>query len=190
MAADTRPYKSKEQDGQGNEIILRDQQLVEQASQTTMASGEYFEIVDVDGRMAKIPKANMVDIVREALGSLLNGLTDQTTVTKVPSLNGNTLGASTVATLASVLGGLLRIKHLGTYPTNQLPCTINVGSCFLVIKQIGGQRASIYYVDYWTTSVTLVGGDNTAISSITKAAKGRDVTIAGSAGIDIISIED
>lgn len=104
MAADTRPYKSKEQDGQGNEIILRDQQLVEQASQTTMASGEYFEIVDVDGRMAKIPKANMVDIVREALGSLLNGLTDQTTVTKVPSLNGNTLGASTVATLASVLG--------------------------------------------------------------------------------------
>lgn len=104
MAADTRPYKSKEQDGQGNELIIRDQQLVEQASQTTMASGEYFEIVDVDGRMAKIPKANMVDIVREALGSLLNGLTDQTTVTKVPSLNGNTLGASTVATLASVLG--------------------------------------------------------------------------------------
>ena len=71
-----------------------------------------------------------------------------------------------------------------------MPCTINVGSCFLVIKQNGGQRASIYYVDYWTTSVTLVGGDNTAISSITKAAKGRDVTIAGSAGIDIISIED
>lgn len=104
MAADTRQYKSKEQDGQGNEVIIRDQQLVEQSSQTTMASGEYFEIVDVDGRMAKIPKANMVDIVREALGSLLNGLTDQTTVTKVPSLNGNTLGASTVATLASVLG--------------------------------------------------------------------------------------
>lgn len=115
MAADTRPYKSKEQDGQGNEIILRDQQLVEQASQTTMASGEYFEIVDVDGRMAKIPKANMVDIVREALGSLLNGLTDQTTVTKVPSLNGNTLGASTVATLASVLGGIRKVEG---YPAN------------------------------------------------------------------------
>ena len=113
MAADTRPYKSKEQDGQGNELIIRDQQLVEQASQTTMASGEYFEIVDVDGRMAKIPKANMVDIVREALGSLLNGLSDQTTVTKVPSLNGNTLGASTVATLASVLGVII------AYPTTQ-----------------------------------------------------------------------
>ena len=112
MAADTRPYKSKEQDGQGNEVIIRDQQLVEQTSQTTMASGEYFEIVDVDGRMAKIPKDNMIGVVREALGSLLNGLTDQTTVTKVPSLNGNTLGASTVATLASVLGVDTYIKYV------------------------------------------------------------------------------
>lgn len=105
MAQDVRPYKSKEQDGNGNEIILRDQQLVEQTSKTTMASGEYFEIVDVDGRMAKIPKDNMIGVVREALGSLLNGLADQTTVTKALTLNGDTLGASTAATLASVLGG-------------------------------------------------------------------------------------
>lgn len=104
MAADTRPFKSKEQDGQGNDIIIRDQQLVEQTSQTTMASTEYFEIVDVDGRMAKIPKDNMIGVVREALGSLLNGLADQTTVTKALTLNGDTLGASTAATLASVLG--------------------------------------------------------------------------------------
>ena len=132
MAADTRPYKSKEQDGQGNEIILRDQQLVEQASQTTMASGEYFEIVDVDGRMAKIPKANMVDIVREALGSLLNGLTDQTTVTKVPSLNGNTLGASTVATLASVLGVSFVEKGRSTDPDTTLkPGMYRIGSSSL-----------------------------------------------------------
>ena len=132
MAADTRQYKSKEQDGQGNEIILRDQQLVEQASQTTMASGEYFEIVDVDGRMAKIPKANMVDIVREALGSLLNGLTDQTTVTKVPSLNGNTLGASTVATLASVLGVSFVEKGRSTDPDTTLkPGMYRIGSSSL-----------------------------------------------------------
>lgn len=147
MAADTRPYKSKEQDGQGNEIILRDQQLVEQASQTTMASGEYFEIVDVDGRMAKIPKANMVDIVREALGSLLNGLTDQTTVTKVPSLNGNTLGASTVATLASVLGDNTGNK------TFKGPITISrTEICPLFIKRLvsGGNPAIgfVYNDDY------------------------------------------
>ena len=100
MAQDVRPYKSKEQDGQGNEIILRDQQLVEQTSQTTMASGEYFEIVDVDGRMAKIPKDNMIGIVKDALGILLNGLADQTTVAKFLTLNGNTLGASAAATAA------------------------------------------------------------------------------------------
>ena len=104
MAADTRPFKSKEQDCHGNEIIIRDQQLVEQTSQTTMASGEYFEIVDVDGRMAKIPKDNMIGVVREALGTLLNSLTDQTTVAKFLTLNGNTLGASAAATAASVLG--------------------------------------------------------------------------------------
>ena len=104
MAQDVRPYKSKEQDGQGNEVIIRDQQLVEQTSQTTMASGEYFEIVDVDGRMAKIPKDNMIGVVREALGTLLNSLTDQTTVAKFLTLNGNTLGASAAATAASVLG--------------------------------------------------------------------------------------
>lgn len=104
MAADTRPYKSKEQDGQGNEVIIRDQQLVEQTSRTTMASDEYFEIVDVDGRIAKIPKDNMIGIVREALGTLLNSLTDQTTVAKFLTLNGNTLGASAAATAASVLG--------------------------------------------------------------------------------------
>jgi hypothetical protein len=122
MAADNRPYKSKEQDGQGNEIIIRDQQLVEQASQTTMASGEDFEIVDVDGRMAKIPKDNMIGVVREALGTLLNGLADQTTVTKALTLNGNTLGASTAATLASVLGGVKyqRVQQGSSYKIGEV----------------------------------------------------------------------
>jgi hypothetical protein len=46
----------------------------------------------------------MIGVVREALGTLLNGLADQTTVTKALTLNGDTLGASTAATLASVLG--------------------------------------------------------------------------------------
>lgn len=118
MAADTRPFKSKEQDGHGNEVIIRDQQLVEQTSQTTMASGEYFEIVDVDGRMAKIPKDNMIGVVREALGTLLNGLADQTTVTKALTLNGDTLGASTAATLASVLGALVKSPYTYSSSSN------------------------------------------------------------------------
>lgn len=138
MAADTRPYKSKEQDGQGNELIIRDQQLVEQDTTTTMPTGTCFQTIDVDGRPVKIPKANMVDIVREALGTLLNGLSDQTTVTKVPSLNGNTLGASTVATLASVLGVNDYDTHLMNWVKfNQVPspfiiCTMG-GSGSVVI---------------------------------------------------------
>ena len=132
MAADTRPYKSKEQDGQGNELIIRDQQLVEQDTTTTMPAGTCFQTLDVDGRPVKIPKANMVDIVREALGTLLNGLSDQTTVTKVPSLNGNTLGASTVATLASVLGAFGMINDYG-FVTNENANTYKVTENCIVI---------------------------------------------------------
>ena len=107
MAVDNRPFKSKEQDGQGNEVIIRDQQLVEQGTTTTMPAGTYFQTLDVDGRPVKIPKDNMLNLIVEGLGIIFNGQTDQQTVTKVPTLNGNNFGASTVATLASVLGDVL-----------------------------------------------------------------------------------
>lgn len=128
MAADTRPYKSKEQDGQGNELIIRDQQLVEQDTTTTMPAGTCFQTLDVDGRPVKIPKANMVDIVREALGTLLNGLSDQTTVAKFLTLNGNTLGASAAATAASVLGALVYISDTADVDADTLntPSVINI----------------------------------------------------------------
>lgn len=112
MAVDNRPFKSKEQDGQGNEVIIRDQQLVEQGTTTTMPAGTYFQTLDVDGRPVKISKDNMLNLIVEGLGIIFNGKSDQQTVTKVPTLNGNNFGASTVATLASVLGaiGLLPFK--------------------------------------------------------------------------------
>lgn len=113
MAADTRPFKSKEQDGQGNEVIIRDQQLVEQASQTTMASGEYFEIVDVDGRMAKIPKANMMSVVLEAIRLLLDDSGSNISaanLTKILGLSASSIGNILPTDLASVLGdkGLMK----------------------------------------------------------------------------------
>ena len=104
MAVDNRPFKSKEQDGQGNEVIIRDQQLVEQGTTTTMPAGACFQTLDVDGRPVKIPKDNMLNLIVEGLGIIFSGQSDQQTVTKVPTLNGNNFGASTVATLASVLG--------------------------------------------------------------------------------------
>ena len=106
MAADTRPYKSKEQDGQGNEIILRDQQLVEQGNATTMPSGACFETLDVDNRPVKIPRDNMMNIVLECIGIILNDSSKNlgTNVQKALGLQGNTIGHSTVVDFASVLG--------------------------------------------------------------------------------------
>lgn len=110
MAVDNRPFKSKEQDGQGNEVIIRDQQLVEQGTTTTMPAGTYFQTLDVDGRPVKISKDNMLNLIVEGLGIIFNGQSDQQTVTKIPTLNGNNFGASTVATLASVLGAIGMFK--------------------------------------------------------------------------------
>lgn len=106
MAADTRPYKSKEQDGQGNEVIIRDQQLVEQSTVTTMPSGACFETLDIDGRPVKIPRDNMMSIVLECIGIVLNDSSKNlgTNVNKALGLQGNTIGNVTVSDLASVLG--------------------------------------------------------------------------------------
>ena len=106
MAVDNRPFKSKEQDGQGNEVIIRDQQLVEQDTATTMASGACFETRDVDDRPVKIPRDNMMNIVLECIGIILNDSSRNlgTNVQKALGLQGNTVGHSTVADFASVLG--------------------------------------------------------------------------------------
>lgn len=106
MAADTRPYKSKEQDGQGNEVIIRDQQLVEQSTVTTMPSGACFETLDIDGRPVKIPRDNMMSIVLECIGIVLNDSSKNlgTNVNKALGLQGNTIGNVTVSDFASVLG--------------------------------------------------------------------------------------
>ena len=53
----------------------------------------------------KIARSALMSCVKDSLGSLLNAGADQQTISKVPTLNGNTFGASTIATLASVLGG-------------------------------------------------------------------------------------
>lgn len=113
MAVDNRPFKSKEQDGQGNEVIIRDQQLVEQGTATTMASGACFETRDVDDRPVKIPRDNMMNIVLECIGIILNDSSRNlgTNVQKALGLQGNTVGHSTVADFASVLGANFDVKY-------------------------------------------------------------------------------
>lgn len=160
MAVDNRPFKSKEQDGQGNEVIIRDQQLVEQGTTTTMPAGTYFQTLDVDGRPVKIPKDNMLNLIVEGLGIIFNGQTDQQIVTKVPTLNGNNFGASTVATLASVLGA----KSISTSITSNGSYEIKIDSRKQYIMGIvcpGLAGALAYIVISGNTAVKLAGNGNT-----------------------------
>lgn len=66
----------------------------------------------------KISRSDLMSCVKDSLGSLLNGGTAQTTgITKVPSLVGNALGATTVANLASVLGGIIPRGNISAMKT-------------------------------------------------------------------------
>lgn len=145
MAADTRPYKSKEQDGQGNEVIIRDQQLVEQSTVTTMPSGACFETLDIDGRPVKIPRDNMMSIVLECIGIVLNDSSKNlgTNVNKALGLQGNTIGNVTVSDLASVLGDTTKLivnrGNLSDANADNLSCCI--------AHIIGGQNFPTLYGD-------------------------------------------
>lgn len=148
MAVDNRPFKSKEQDGQGNEVIIRDQQLVEQGTATTMASGACFETRDVDDRPVKIPRDNMMNIVLECIGIILNDSSRNlgTNVQKALGLQGNTVGHSTVADFASVLGGVMGYKMFEkACVTNDV---INVGtwSSLIIVGHSQGAARALYFL--------------------------------------------
>lgn len=166
MAVDNRPFKSKEQDGQGNEIIIRDQQLVEQGTATTMASGACFETRDVDDRPVKIPRDNMMNIVLECIGIILNDSSRNlgTNVQKALGLQGNTVGHSTVADFASVLGGRFRIKY---WRSVSIPSTSATGleltgdsSFFLISMGYGYNVVITGTISLSTPIVKVIGSPN------------------------------
>lgn len=79
------------------------------SSDSNYKDTDLIQIYGSDGTpTGKIARTDLMSCIKDSLGSLLNAGADQTTVTKVPTLNGNTFGASTIATLASVLGERLR----------------------------------------------------------------------------------
>ena len=107
--------------------------LMDDVKENEMASSlpqnvtaDYVRAIGSDGKSYRIPKADFASIIRSELGTILNGLSDQQTVTKVPTLNGNTLGASAIATLASVLG-VDSWHKLTRTDTTPVPTGINVG---------------------------------------------------------------
>ena len=127
---------------------------VESTTDTTMPSTSFFKTEDVDGKPVIISRDNIMGIVKDCLGNILNGLTDQTTVTKVPTLNGDTLGASAVSTLASVLGATIGgagfsipvVNNLGTKATswtafaNGIYLSDNAGYIGLPTEIFGGSQ--------------------------------------------------
>ena len=155
MAVDNRPFKSKEQDGQGNEVIIRDQQLVEQGTTTTMASGACFETRDVDDRPVKIPRDNMMNIVLECIGIILNDSSRNlgTNVQKALGLQGNTVGHSTVADFASVLGAKRLNVRFDGY--NSYICDLYIspsGIAYLQDANNYGQNIAEFPVTVWANS--------------------------------------
>lgn len=180
MAADTRPYKSKEQDGQGNEVIIRDQQLVEQSTVTTMPSGACFETLDIDGRPVKIPRDNMMSIVLECIGIVLNDSSKNlgTNVNKALGLQGNTIGNVTVSDFASVLGVAfvspcddLNVRGTQFHIYTCYPETLNkpsaLSDAYCVCAQLGNIQICGHY---WGDSNTLykrVGNVSTGLGSWT-----------------------
>lgn len=104
--ADNRQFTDHNEVG-GVNVYLEDKKLAESPSQSTVASTDYFVLKDTDGVPHKIVKADVLEMVRDAMGTILANNNKGTSVAKVPTIGstGNDLGSSSVADLASVLGG-------------------------------------------------------------------------------------
>lgn len=97
-------------------VIAAQTEKDDSTSAKTYAATDLIQLYANDGTPnGKINRTDFMNAVQASLGSILNGGTAQTTgITKVPSLVGNALGATTVANLASVLGGLIINKTATT----------------------------------------------------------------------------
>ena len=95
----------------GVDVFYEDKKLAESPSQSSVASTDYFVLKDTDGVPHKIVKSDVLEMVRDAMGTILANNNKGTSVAKVPTIgsSGNDLGSSSVADLASVLGGAGRL---------------------------------------------------------------------------------
>ena len=104
--ADNRQFADHAEIG-GVNTYFEDKKLAESPSQTDVESTDYFVLKDTDGVPHKIVKSDVLEMVRDAMGTILANNNKGTSVAKVPTIgsSGNDLGSSSVADLASVLGG-------------------------------------------------------------------------------------
>lgn len=115
--ADNRNFVNKFANQGGGDIFVEDAKLSEISTKSAIAS-EGVMLKGTDGAYYEIDKASLSEVIRAELGAILadNSKNNGTSVGKVPTLNssGNSLGASSVADLASVLG-VGQVKDAGVW---------------------------------------------------------------------------
>lgn len=166
--ADTRQFTDHNEIG-GVNVYLEDKKLAESPEKNTVASTDYVLLKDIDGVPHKVSKANMMSVVKDAIGELLKSNDLGTSVTNVPALNASAFGSATVANLASVLGGLDAIDV--TSQSIDFDNMTNVGK---------------FYVNCDTATNKPSGVDNVYTLIVEKSSTNRYIqTIVGANNVDV-----
>lgn len=160
MAADNRNFVNTI-DNAGTEVLVEDKRLYEMASATGKTASEiststqFIPLQDTDGNIVKISPASFQEAVRNVLAGLLVNNDKGTTFDHVPVIGSSDFGSSTLANLASVLGGTLTIKETSFYARSNkyLVITLPV-SFFSAIVELWGYQPSFSGVLHYT----MVGG--------------------------------
>ena len=160
--ADNRQFSDHSVIG-GVNVYHEDKKLAESPSQSSVASTDYFVLKDTDGVPHKIVKADVLEMVRDAMGTILANNNKGTSVAKVPTIGttDNDFGSSSIADLASVLGGIYAIK----YGLARNSLTLNYISGILIVGTTWG-GGNIYAIGY--NNAVRIGGSAAEVSVSTQ----------------------
>lgn len=164
-------------------VIAAQTEKDDSTSAKTYAATDLIQLYANDGTPnGKINRTDFMNAVQASLGSILNGGTAQTTgITKVPSLVGNALGATTLENLASVLGGNLGIKRITTPEMNTgKTYTFSgiTGGLFLLVNPSGLMGSMLAFVSYNSIVINYITRDEDFVNvSLSKQGNWSNVVL-------------